>query len=130
MREEYHSGRLDVAREAIDKQLKRHKREADVFLFPTLSDAFGLTQLECMAWRLPLIASRHCGDVVRPGVNGLRLAEVSAASITEAVKFCLHHPGELSRWSAGCQVPEDCSMASFGQALLDIEERLFPARVS
>lgn len=112
------------------EQVEALYREADVFLFPTLSDAFGLTQLECMAWRLPLIASRHCGDVVRPGVNGLRLAEVSAASITEAVKFCLHHPGELSRWSAGCQVPEDCSMASFGQALLDIEERLFPARVS
>ncbi len=32
VREEYHAGRLDVAREAVDKQLKRHKREADVFL--------------------------------------------------------------------------------------------------
>lgn len=32
VREEYHSGRIDVAREAIDKQLKRHKGEADVFL--------------------------------------------------------------------------------------------------
>jgi glycosyltransferase involved in cell wall biosynthesis len=103
-------------------------READVFLFPTLSDAFGLTQLECMAWRLPLIASHHCGDVVRPGINGLRLGEVSVASITEAVRYCLSNPDELSRWSAGCQVPPACTMESFGQALLDIEERLFPGK--
>jgi hypothetical protein len=32
VREEYHAGRLDVARESVDKQLKRHKGEADVFL--------------------------------------------------------------------------------------------------
>jgi glycosyltransferase involved in cell wall biosynthesis len=112
------------------KQVEALYREADVFLFPTLSDAFGLTQLECMAWRLPLIASRHCGDVVRPGINGLRLSEVSAASINEAVRFCLNHPAELSRWSTGCQIPPDCTMAAFGQALLEIEERLFPAHAS
>lgn len=32
VREEFHAGRLDVAREAVDKQLKRHKGESDVFL--------------------------------------------------------------------------------------------------
>ena len=52
----------------------RFYREADVFLFPTLSDGFGLTQLEAQAWRLPVIASRFCGDVVQDGVNGLLLA--------------------------------------------------------
>src|SRR5262249_18435201 len=33
----------------------RHYREADVFLFPTFSDGFGLTQLEAQTWRLPVI---------------------------------------------------------------------------
>ena len=32
VREEYHAGRLDLARDAVEKQLKHHKREADVFL--------------------------------------------------------------------------------------------------
>ena len=32
VREEYHSGRLDLAREAVDKQLQSHKGESDVFL--------------------------------------------------------------------------------------------------
>jgi hypothetical protein len=31
-REEFHAGRLDVARQTVDKQLKRHKSDADVFL--------------------------------------------------------------------------------------------------
>ncbi len=109
-------------------QVEALYREADVFLFPTLSDAFGLTQLECMTWSLPLIASRHCGDVVQPGVNGLRLTEVTVASIIEAVSYCVSRPDELARWSKGCQVPKNCSMEHFGQALLAIEERLFPAR--
>jgi glycosyltransferase involved in cell wall biosynthesis len=42
---------------------------ADLFLFPTLSDGFGLTNLEAQAWSLPIVASRFCGEVVRDGVN-------------------------------------------------------------
>src|SRR4051794_15627738 len=42
-------------------------RDADVFILPTLSDGSGLTQLEAQAWKLPVIASRYCGDVVRGG---------------------------------------------------------------
>ncbi|TAF14772.1 MAG: glycosyltransferase, partial [Nostocales cyanobacterium] len=37
---------------------------ADIFLFPTLSDGFGLTQLEAKSWKLPIITSRYCGEVV------------------------------------------------------------------
>lgn len=31
-REEFHAGRLDIARETVDKQIKKHRGEADVFL--------------------------------------------------------------------------------------------------
>jgi glycosyltransferase involved in cell wall biosynthesis len=77
----------------------RWYREADVFLFPTLSDGFGLTQLESLAWRLPVIATRRCGDAVTDGVDGLRLSEVSADSIVSAVEQCLAEPGRLARWA-------------------------------
>jgi glycosyltransferase involved in cell wall biosynthesis len=66
-----------------------------VFLFPTLSDGFGLTQLEAQAWKLPVIASRHCGDVVRRGVNGVMLDEVSGQAIADAIRECVMNPPRL-----------------------------------
>ncbi|GAX34324.1 glycosyltransferase family 4 protein [Nodularia sp. NIES-3585] len=62
-------------------------QQADVFLFPTLSDGFGLTQLEAQAWKLPIIASRCCGEVVVDGVNGWLLDEVNGEAI---IKFLLN----------------------------------------
>ncbi|MGD1919963.1 MAG: glycosyltransferase family 4 protein [Pleurocapsa sp.] len=35
----------------------KYYQQADIFLFPTHSDGFGLTQLEAQAWRLPIITS-------------------------------------------------------------------------
>ncbi|HEV2765831.1 MAG TPA: glycosyltransferase family 4 protein [Pyrinomonadaceae bacterium] len=73
---------------------------ADLFLFPTLSDGFGLTQLEAQSWGLPIVASRFCGDVVSHGESGLVLEEVSGESVAEALRRCLERPAELSRFSA------------------------------
>jgi glycosyltransferase involved in cell wall biosynthesis len=81
-------------------EVTRFYREADVFLFPTLSDGFGLTQLEAMAWGLPVIATQRCGDVVTEGVDGLRLSDVTAESIVSAVNTCLTTPATLRSWAA------------------------------
>jgi glycosyltransferase involved in cell wall biosynthesis len=43
---------------------------ADLLVFPTLSDGFGLVQLEAMAAGLPVIATSACGEVVNDGING------------------------------------------------------------
>jgi len=45
-------------------------QSADLFVFPTLSDGFGVTQLEAMAHGLPVIATAHCGEVVNHGEDG------------------------------------------------------------
>jgi len=72
---------------------------ADAFLFPTLSDGFGLTQLEAQSWGLPLIVSRFCGEVVHPGVNGLVVDPLSADNLVSAIRRLLDNPGELTRLS-------------------------------
>ncbi len=71
--------------------------EADVMLFPTLSDGFGLTQLEALAAGLPVIASRHCGAVVEDGVTGLILDPVTPETIAAAVERLLADPCALAR---------------------------------
>ncbi|MGI0480746.1 glycosyltransferase [Geminocystis sp. CENA526] len=78
-------------------------QEADVFIFPTLSDGFGLTQLEAQSWQLPIIASQYCGEVVNHGVNGLVLSEVSGETIAQALKFCIDNPQELQNFANNAQ---------------------------
>jgi glycosyltransferase involved in cell wall biosynthesis len=58
---------------------------SDVFLFPTISDGFGLSQLEAFAHNLPIIASRNCGSVVTHGYNGLVLDSVTPDTIAESL---------------------------------------------
>ena len=74
-----------------------HFRQADVFLFPTFCDGFGLTQLEAQAWRLPIIASPFCGEVVEHGRNGVILGSVTGETIAAAILSLLKQPSELAR---------------------------------
>ena len=73
---------------------------ADVFILPTLSDGFAITQLEARARGLPLIVSRHCGEVVRPGQDGLLLEVVSATAIAAAIQSLLEDADLLAALAA------------------------------
>ena len=73
----------------------RYYQEADVFILPTHSDGYAITQLEAAYNGLPIIASQCCGKVVENGLNGWVLPEVSAPAIATAVRQCLEHPGML-----------------------------------
>ena len=91
-------------------------READAFLFPTHSDGFGLTQLEAQAWKLPLIASRFCADVVEPGRTGWVLPEVSSCSIVRVIDDILRAPASLASCSAAI-VPWPFGLEQLGERL-------------
>lgn len=75
-------------------------RKAHVFVLPTHSDGFALTQLEAQAHGLPAIVSRRCGDVVLDGASGLLLPDQSAASLRDALLWALRHPQRLAAMSA------------------------------
>lgn len=54
-------------------ELPRYYALADVFVFPTLGDPYGLVVNEAMACSLPVISTSSAGDItdrVREGVNG------------------------------------------------------------
>ena len=97
--------------------VESYYRDADVFIFPTLSDGFGLTQLEAQAWKLPVIASRYCGEVVRDGFNGVILEEVSARAIAEVIRGFLRSPEKLSAMSVRSGVDERFSLAMLARRL-------------
>ena len=101
-------------------RVKSYYRDADVFILPTLSDGFGLTQLEAQAWKLPVIASRYCGEVVRDGINGMVLEEVSGAAIAEVISGLLREPEKLPAMSIKSGIEERFSLVTLANSLRDI----------
>ena len=100
--------------------VSRFYKEADVFILPTLSDGFGLTQLEAQSWKLPVIASRQCGEVVRDGENGVVLEEVSPHAIAEALLKLLRSPGSLREMSVRSGVNERFSLRMLASSLTSL----------
>jgi glycosyltransferase involved in cell wall biosynthesis len=92
-------------------------RAADVFILPTLSDGFAITQLEAQAYGLPIIASKNCGKVVENGVNGIILDEPSAACIAHAVHDCVADPDRLQTLAAASYVQNEFTNDVLGQRL-------------
>ena len=92
-------------------------QQADVFLLPTLSDGFGLAQLEAQAWRLPIIATANCGAVVRNGVNGTLLREGSGAEIAAVIRRMIAEPATLVEQSHAARIDEQHQPDRFAAAL-------------
>ena len=100
-------------------------READLFVLPTLSDGFALTQLEAMAHGLPVIATPNCGEVVSDGVDGLIVPASDSNALAEAFQLLLQDPEKLQSMSeATCAKLEQFSLARLGENLAELEQRL------
>jgi glycosyltransferase involved in cell wall biosynthesis len=81
------------------REVENYYSQADVFILPTHSDGYAITLLEAASWGLPIISSRHCGQVVQHLENGLILDTVTSETICKAVRQLLTSPSELARMS-------------------------------
>jgi glycosyltransferase involved in cell wall biosynthesis len=100
-------------------------QQADVFLFPTLSDGFGLTQLEAQAWKLPLVVSKFCGEVVTDDINGKVLPEVTGGAIATVLQTFIEQPQLLRKFSQACNsqaVLDSFQLAKRLQSLIKIPQ--------
>ena len=98
-------------------EVDRHYQWADLFLFPTFSDGFGLTQLEAQAWKLPIITSRFCGDVVQHGRNGYLLDQVSGEEIAQSIRNVLQEPESLAITSAASGIGPQFTLTYLAERL-------------
>ena len=109
----------------VDKATtERLYREADVFLFPTLSDGFGLTQLEALGHGLPVIASTHCGEVVEDQVSGIVLAEVTPETVADSIVSLVRNKDLVATLKSKAMIPAKCRPTALGMALHGLEQDL------
>lgn len=95
-------------------------RAADVLVFPTLCDGFGLVVTEAFAQGLPVITTARAGaaDLVRHGENGLIIPAGDAEALAAALDWCLTHRKELKTMrGAALETAERWQWHDFRQAL-------------
>ena len=105
---------------ASRSEVANYYKQADVFILPTLSDGFGLTQLEAQSWKLPVVVSTYCGEVVEHGVNGAILEDVSSTAIAELLRSFLRSPETLRAMSANSHVAERFSLKTLAASLTSL----------
>jgi len=106
------------------KETAKKYKAADVFILPTLSDGFAITQLEAQAYGLPVISSKTCGGIVENGRNGIILDEPSAPCIAAAIRECIVDPNRLQTLAAGSYRGNEFTTDMLGQRLQELGSRL------
>ncbi len=79
-------------------------QQSHLFVLPTLSDGFALTQLEAMAHGLPVVTTPCCGEVVTDGVDGFVVAPREIMALVQTFQQYLKEPDLLRRQSAAARV--------------------------
>lgn len=82
-----------IVREKV-ADIEDYLQVADLGLFPSESESFGLSILEAMFFGCPSVARRVGGvpEVIEDGVTGLLVDEASSESLTRAVEVLLQDP--------------------------------------
>lgn len=95
--------------------------QADVFVFPTLSDGFGLTQLEALAHGLPVIATPNCGRVVEEGKTGFLIPPRDPEALAGAILKFVRNRQLLEEMRPRClEAVKAFSVEAYGKRLVEI----------
>ena len=98
-------------------------RQASVFVFPSLSDGFGLVVPEAMASGLPVVVSDHTGaaDLVTDGVDGFVVPAGDADAIADRLRLLEQDPDLVARMGSRARVTAVANgWTRYQQRLLDL----------
>ena len=99
-------------------------RQANIFVLPTLSDGFAITQLEALAHGLPVIATPNCGRVVEEGKTGFIIPPRGPQALAEAILKFIRNPELAGAMSPKCrEAAAAYSIGAYGERLAEIIRR-------
>jgi glycosyltransferase involved in cell wall biosynthesis len=78
------------------KDIPQILRATDVFVLPSLREAFGLSVVEAMASGVPVVATETSGtkDIIENGKSGLLVPPGDSVSLEQAIHTLLNNPGQ------------------------------------
>ena len=114
------SGRVKWFGPVTRENAADYYRNADVFILPTLSDGFAITQLEAQAHGLPVMASKFCGKVVENGLNGIILQEPTAMCLAAAVREYLTNADRLQKLAAASRLRDEFTIEALARRLQEL----------
>lgn len=106
-------------------------READVLVFPTLRDGFGMVVTEALANGLPVITTTSAGaaDLIRDGENGWVIPPADESALAAVMADCAENPGRVramreAAMATAADRPWTTYRREFVHALHDLVTRL------
>lgn len=117
-----------VPRNSVINYLK----QAHMLVFPSLSDGFGIVQLEAHALGIPVIASQYCGKVVVDGRTGMILPDLGFEAISSTIRSVIDRPEKLSYMSRQAleRVKEFCLASVGAMWMREVENIETPLQIS
>lgn len=69
-------------------------KDADIFVFPTLNETFGLVAVEAMEYEIPVVASAEGGipDIIDNGNSGYTAEKNNPSSLASAIELLIKDP--------------------------------------
>ena len=96
-------------------------RSADLFVLPTISDGFAITQLEAMSYGLPVVATPNCGSVVTDATDGFIVPARNSEALAQAIAAYVQNPLMLRKHGdLAVRKVDTFSIAKLGRALAGI----------
>lgn len=109
-------------------------RNSDVFVFPTLDEAFGLVNLEAMQFGLPIVSTREGGipEVVVDGKTGFLVEKGDCETLAKKIEILLNEPDlRLKMGAAGkARYNEFFTVEKFEERIVEIFNSLIGQQVS
>lgn len=119
VRQQPEASRLNFLGRVPRNEIASLYARADVLVFPTLADSFGMVILEAMAAGIPVICSPYCADVVQDGINGFVVEPRDTQALAEKISLIIHDRALRERMSQSARRrAREFSQANHGEHLI------------